>query len=57
MSAATKAELTKLAEELEKWAHEGAQSMTQSVVAMAMQDARDAAAVRRTIELLSKAEA
>lgn len=44
--------LTALAECLEASASRGSQSLYETVVRFAMTDAKDAAAVRRTIELL-----
>lgn len=47
-------ELVDLAQRLEADAKRGSQSMTEGVVAMAIQDDKDAQAVRRTIELAGK---
>lgn len=49
-----KERLIDLAQRLEESAKRGAQSATEAVVAMAIQDAKDAAAVRRTIVLLDR---
>lgn len=46
--------LVELAQRLEADARRGSQSETELVVAMAMQDAKDAAAIRRTIELAER---